>query len=65
MPPLFHTLPGEEFDIQRSEVVRWLLRQPEIQRWIFDIVRGRRLIQFDPENGTWSGVAAPLRKASK
>ena len=65
MPPLFHSLPGEEFDLSRSEVIRWLLHQPEIQRWIFDIVRGRRLIEFDAETGTWAGVTAPLRKASR
>jgi hypothetical protein len=65
MPPLFHSLPGAEFDIAKSEVVKWLLRQPEIQRWIFGIVRGRRLIEFDAEHGTWRGVAAPLRKADR
>lgn len=65
MPPLFHSLPGEEFDISRSEVVRWLVCQPEVQRWLFDTVRGRKLIEFDAENGTWTGLTAPLRKASK
>jgi len=65
MPPLFHSLPGEEFSIAQSEVIRWLIKQPEVQRWIFDTVRNRKLIEFDPDEGTWSGVAAPLRKADK
>ena len=65
MPPLFHTLPGEEFSIAKSEVVRWLLRQPEVQQWIFDTVRGRKLIEFDAHNGTWAGITAPQRKASR
>ena len=30
MPPMYHTLPGHNFDITQSEVIKWLTAQPEI-----------------------------------
>ena len=32
MPPLYHSLPNEQFSLQKSEVVAWLIKQPEIQQ---------------------------------
>ena len=29
MPPLYHTLPNQKFDIEKSEAVKWLMKQPE------------------------------------
>lgn len=60
MPPLYHTLPNKEFDIKKSEVVKWLLEQPEIMQFVMDRVSSRKgelsLIQYDREAGTWQGV---------
>lgn len=60
MPPLYHKLPGEEFDIAKSEVVKWLITQPEIMQFIMDRVANRaeasRLITYDPDTGKWQGV---------
>lgn len=59
MPPLKHSL-GEDFDPRNSEVVKWLISQPEILNYIFDAVRGngRREspIIYDPKTKTWRGV---------
>ena len=59
MPPLHHKLPGEEFDITKSEVVKWLVAQPEIMQFLMDRVANRaeasRLIKYDPDAGTWQG----------
>lgn len=30
IPPLKHSIPGQDFNIQNSEVMKWLVRQPEI-----------------------------------
>ena len=30
MPELRHSIPGKEFKIQNSEVIKWLIMQPEI-----------------------------------
>ncbi len=58
MPELAHSHPGTEFDVMHSEVCRWLVKQPEVRQWIFDIVQGRKLIAFNPDRGTWKGTKA-------
>jgi hypothetical protein len=57
MPRLSH-FPNKlaPFDISNSEVVQWLLAQPEIQLWIFNRAKDSRAIRFDGEK--WEGVAA-------
>lgn len=55
MPPLHHTMPGEEFDITKSEVVKWLISQPEIMQLIFNAVKGKYIV-YDKVTGTWRGV---------
>ena len=59
MPPLKHKT-GEEFDPKDSEVVRWLIQQPEILNYLFDAVRGNKYrepaIIYDPETKTWQGI---------
>lgn len=57
MPPLYHTLPGEEFDVSRSEVVQWLIQQPDILSYISNRVKGdSKLIVYNRETGKWQGV---------
>lgn len=61
MPKLKHRNPEKEFDIRDSEVVQWLISQPTVLNYLFDIVRGRdkrreSLIEFDKATGTWQGV---------
>ena len=38
MPPLFHALPGQKFEIRNSEVVKWLISNPEVLQYLFDKV---------------------------
>jgi hypothetical protein len=58
MPRLFHTLPDEEFDPAKSEVLEWLANQPEIRQVMrqamFDLCRNRGAIVF--RNGLWVGA---------
>lgn len=57
MPPLYHTLPGEEFDLSKSEVVQWLIQQSDILSYISNRVMGTgELIVYDQETGKWQGV---------
>lgn len=61
MPPLYHTLPGEDFDIHKSEVVKWLISQPEILEYVYHRVKvcggvSGAFIKYDPETGKWKGV---------
>ena len=63
MPELRHKIPGEPFDIMKSEVVDWMAQQPEIRQWLFDKVADKTagkgnsiLITYNPERKTWQGV---------
>lgn len=59
MPPLHHTIPGESFGWEKSEVAKWLFQQPEILRvamiTTFDEIKNRRIIEYNPATGTWQG----------
>jgi hypothetical protein len=54
MPPLRHTQRGHEFDIAKSEVVRWLCEQPEILLAMFNHYKDQGAIVF--RDGHWQGV---------
>lgn len=54
MPPLRHTV-GDQFDINTSEVVNWLIKQPQVRQYIFRTTSAAGLIVYDPATGTWSG----------
>lgn len=60
MPPLYHKLPNEEFDIEKSEVVQWLIQQPETKQFIYDRIMNRskalKPIEYDSHTGKWKGV---------
>lgn len=62
MPPLKHKLPNNEFDIMKSEVVDWMVQQPEIRQWLYDKVTDKsggkkpEFIFYNPEQETWQGV---------
>ena len=53
MPRLTHSTDGS-FDINTSEVVDWLISQPEIRQKIFDMAKNQRVIFFC--NGKWQGI---------
>jgi hypothetical protein len=55
MPQLSHSIEGAEFDIRQSEVVQWLINQPEILQAAFEWYRSIGAIVFDPETKTWKG----------
>lgn len=60
MPPLYHKIPGDKFDVMKSEVVNWLIKQPDILQFLMDRVANRsestRLIKYDSDTGKWQGV---------
>lgn len=56
MPPLYHKRPGEEYDVQKSEAVQWLLNQPEIQEFVWTQFKQSKDIAFDSLTGKWQGV---------
>ena len=56
MPPLYHTLPGRQFDIMQSEVAKYLAGIPEIRQKLFDMAVNHGVIRYDPHAGIWKGV---------
>lgn len=58
MPRLRHTV-GEQFDIRTSEVVKWLLKQPDIMQKVFDFAANHKVIAYDSATGEWRGADVP------
>ena len=54
MPLLDHYRRGESFDITRSDVVRWLCDQPELQQELFNFCKRHDAIVY--VNGRWVGA---------
>lgn len=61
MPALYNTLPGEQYDIKKSEVISWLVKQPEIQRKIFEMAKAQRVIEYDKDLKKWKGICYLLK----
>ncbi|MCL1872981.1 MAG: hypothetical protein FWF85_02555 [Clostridiales bacterium] len=56
MPPLQHSFPGQKFVIGQSKIIKWLISQPEILQYLFDLIACKQLIKYDPDDGVWQGV---------
>lgn len=56
MPPLHHTLPGEEFDIKKSAVIRWAMQDRDVLNYLWDQLKQSGLIVYDQGSGTWKGI---------
>ncbi|TLQ04734.1 hypothetical protein FEZ48_13315 [Marinilactibacillus psychrotolerans] len=56
MPPMYHTLPGEEFDLHKSEVIEWALNQPDLLNWFYSRLVSSRNIEYNREMKYWVGV---------
>lgn len=56
MPPLYHAIPGKDFNLLHSRTLWWLTKQPEVLRYIWDIVKQSGAICYDSNTGKWQGV---------
>ena len=56
MPPLFHKFPDEKFDIRKSRTLWWLVKQPEILKYIWDMVKQSGAIRYDSNTHKWKGI---------
>jgi hypothetical protein len=56
LPPSFHKMPDQTFDIKKSEVAKWLINQPEILNFVVEIMKKSEAIVYDKETGKWQGV---------
>lgn len=53
MPPHYHTIPGEGFDVLKSPAYLWLIRQPSIAQFIFN--KAKEFMVYDSKTGKWQG----------
>ncbi|MDR7869160.1 MAG: hypothetical protein RIN56_20420 [Sporomusaceae bacterium] len=56
LPPTRHSIPGQEFDIRNSEVMKWLVQQPEILNYIWNNIKNSGAVVYNPQTGKWQGV---------
>lgn len=60
MPPLYHKLPNEDYDVNKREVARWLIQQPDILNYVVNRIKAsgtsEPLIKYNPSTGKWQGV---------
>lgn len=56
MPSLKHKILSGDFNINDSEVVKWLCEQPDIKQKIFNMAQNRGVIKYDPATQEWRGV---------
>ena len=56
MPTLKHSIPGQPFDIQKSEAVNWLIKQPEVLTYLWNHIKQSGYVEYDPECRAWTGV---------
>ena len=54
MPLLDHYHRGRAFDIMESDVVAWLIEQPQIRQEVFNFCKRAGAIVYD--DGKWRGV---------
>lgn len=58
MPTLYHTLPNEEFDWDKSQVLKWISQQPELLTYVKYKLSNAGYIEYDSEKRTWKGIDA-------
>lgn len=56
MPRLYHTLPNEEFDWDKSQVLKWIANQPELLTYLRYKLSNIGYIQYDAITGSWKGI---------
>lgn len=56
MPPLYHKIPGEEFDIRKARTLWWLTKQIAVLEDVWNLVKQSGAIEYNSETGKWQGV---------
>ena len=56
MPPLYRTLPGQEYSYKKDEVLHWIAQRPGLLNYVFDKLNFGGYIEYNPETRKWTGV---------
>ena len=58
MPRLKHK-PDDQFSVYGSEVIQWIVKQPDLMLYLFDKCKQSGCITYDSSTGEWHGVDVP------
>lgn len=56
MPRLYHKIPNEDFDYDKSQVLKWISNQPELLNYLKYKLYNLGYIEYDKTTGTWKGI---------
>lgn len=56
LPPSYHKLPGEEYDVNKSQAINWLMQQPDILGFVWDQFKQSGDVIYNPDTGKWQGI---------
>lgn len=62
MPPLRHKSVDGKYDVMKSEVIDWIVRQPDVRQWLYDKVvdktggKNPEFIYYNADKQMWQGV---------
>ena len=56
LPPSFHKIPEEDYNVKKSEVVNWLIQRPSILEFLWDQFKQSGDIVYNPTTGKWQGA---------
>ncbi len=56
MPPLYHTLPEQDFSYDDSEVLKWLGEQKVVLSWLLNSAYKNNYLKYNKDTGMWQGV---------
>lgn len=56
LPPSYHRIPGEDYNVKESEVIKWLIQRPSILEYLWDQCKQSKDIVYSPRTGKWQGV---------
>ena len=62
MPPLQHKSVDGKYDVMKSEVIDWMVKQPDVRQWLYDKVvdktggKNPEFICYNADKKMWQGV---------
>lgn len=56
MPPLYHKKPDEEFDYRKARTLWWIVKQPEVLKYLWNMIKQSGVIIYDKDTGKWHGI---------
>ncbi len=56
MPPVYRTQPGQKYNFENDDVLKWIAKRPGLLVYVFDKLAQGGHIKYDSDTGRWQGV---------